>query len=424
MIEDSLAFFQKVMDRADDPDPAVRLDTAVVCRRMADTQLILGRWPDAKANYLRTIQLLDGLSPELRDAAEQQDNLAGCYTSLGHLAGDTGRPDECERYHREALAIHERQAHQRPDDPGPRQGIAQCEHNLGGIQQIKRPEEIESHYRRSIDLRDEILRGRPEDEQTQAALAQTLINLALHYQGTNRPAEATEAYVRADTLLRPLVARYPEEEDYSLSLAALDHNWAYLLEAVGQAPSAFARLGEAILLSEEVLRREPLHIVARSRAVNSHGVRVHLYERRGRWADAVRDWDRIVEIEEGKVWLNRALLAVALGRAGDRVRAVAEARALKDLAEVSNEGLWTLAGVCARAAAEWRKDDQTLSTERDQRFEESATAAVVLLRKLHEKGYFKNLVNAVSLRTDADLKILRDRPDFQRLLAPGGSPPR
>lgn len=114
---------------------------------------------DARADDLtRTGQLdaaealcaeaLDLLTTGDRDAVKG-DGLTGIYYRLGQLAQQRGHRESAERWHREALAIHEA--------TGDRLGMAMALTELGGIaRQWARWDEAEHHLTRSLALREEL----------------------------------------------------------------------------------------------------------------------------------------------------------------------------------------------------------------------------------------------------------------------------
>jgi len=65
-------------------------------------------------------------------------------------------------------------------------------------------------------------------------------------------------------------------------------------------------------------------------------------------------------------------------------------------------------GVVARAVVE--------PGEREARAERYGLRAVALLEKLQGTGHFKDAGHAQSLQSDENLRALRDRGDYQRLL--------
>lgn len=100
--------------------------------------------------------------------------------------------------------------------------------------------------------------------------------------------------------------------------------------------------------------------------------------------------------------------AVCLARAGEYVRAVAEANALTEGKDLPGGTIYDLACVCALAAA-GVKDDAKLR-------EQYAGRAVILLQQARKAGYFKQRANIPHMKQDGDLQSLRERTDYRDLL--------
>jgi serine/threonine-protein kinase len=413
--EDALAFFQGVFAGADDPDPAVRLDAARAYQRAATIQARLSRYTDAVQNWGRAIDLVEALPAAQRDQYETQELLAVCYSDRGFLSPPPNR----DRFLGKALEIKERLAQEKPDDPGRQNALAATEHQLGQVLvEASRLAEAEAHYRRAVAIRTRLIQDHPQEEGYQEALAGDYVNLGLLYAHTKREAEAVAMYKKIETLLRPLIARHPEDVRQPLTLAAAETNWGLGLLSKGQSQAAVARCTEAVKLAEGALQREPSHYMARGIALNAHGARAQSYEALGLWAEAARDRDRVVELDEGpQRWTPRVFRALARARAGDHARAVAEAETLAGQPEVTADGQWELARVHALSVKAAHSDTALSTAERDALAERYAAAAVALLQKLQEKGYFKDARRAKWLDTDPDWQPLRGRADFRKLLA-------
>jgi hypothetical protein len=419
LLQDALAFYQEILHQADSPDPVVRRDTAVACKRAGDIQHVLGQGEAAAANYRRAIALVEGRPAADRDAALCQTVLAGCHNNLGLLANDARRWDEAEREHRAALGIFERLARERRDDAAAQSGVADSEHDLGAVYQLSdRPADAVPHYTRAITLRAALVHDYPHEERYQAALADDYVDLALLYQQTGRDEEVAPTSARAEALLRPLADRHAPGERYALSLAGLYINWGYFLAAHGESAQGLKLHDQAVRLADAALLHEPQDTFCRQRALRAHGARAEVLEFLGKFADSVKDWDRVVDLAEGPariVW--RGSRARLLARAGDHARAVAEA---DDLAARPDTPAPTLYGVAWVYALEWaatRAGTSLAPAERDGRAERYASRAVALLRQLQGQGYFKDAAHVQELRGNKDLWALHDREDFRPLLA-------
>jgi tetratricopeptide (TPR) repeat protein len=418
LLEDALAFYLAQLEGADDPDPAVRRDAALACRRAADIQQVMGQAEAAAANYRRVLALLSDLPQQMREAPENQTAQASCLNNLAVLAGRAGRENEAERHQRSALAIRERLARSHPDDPGMQNALAETVHNLGAIYyNTHRWADAEKACLRAVEIRAGLVRAHPREERYQAALAQDYLNLGRLYHTRSRLTEASAAYKKADALLRPLADRGPPAGTYTLSLVVLYYNWGYLLAGEKCSRESLARLDEAVRRAEAAHRHEPRHPEARERASQAHVARAEVHEYFGNLAGCVKDWDRAVKLAEGPARFNwRLTRARVLTSTADHVRATAEADELAKLPLARGVNLYSLARIYSLAIPPARADAGLAPSEREARAEDYGSRGVALLWKLHGEGYFKDPEHARSLRTDDGLRSLRDRDDFQQLL--------
>jgi serine/threonine-protein kinase len=376
-LEHALAFYQAVLAQADDPDPAVRRDAAFAYAQTGALQFLLNRPGPAVENLRRALALLEDLPAEDRDRPECRAREAACHGFLGFDALVAGRPQEAERHFRAECGLCERLAREEPGKAEWQDALAQAEHHLGRLCQSApgRAAEAEAHYERAVALRTRLVEEHPDVAAYQAHLAETCVNLAVltgsgrRWQGRDPPAEALEV------------------------------------------------LDRAVEMAEAALRQEPRHIAALGTARNAHAARAEMYQDLGTWAEAVKDWDRVVEVDTGsQAWVNRAMRAFALARAGDHARAAAEAEALEGRPEVTDDGRYNLACVWALAAGPARADSRLPADHRQPLAERYAARAVAVLGKLRAQGYFRDATHARDLAEDPDLQALRGRPDFRRLL--------
>ena len=151
--------------------------------------------------------------------------------------------------------------------------------------------------------------------------------------------------------------------------------------------------------------------------MQAHGNRAQLHDGLGQWTDAVKEWDRVVVLNDApSTWLYRLFRAVALSRAGDHVRATNEAEALANEPEMSADGLDSLAGLFVRSIGAARQDVAVAQVKRKALVDQYAVRAVALYTKLLDLGYFQDAEIVKKFMNDKDLSVLRDRPDFQKLM--------
>jgi tetratricopeptide (TPR) repeat protein len=160
---------------------------------------------------------------------------------------------------------------------------------------------------------------------------------------------------------------------------------------------------QAIATLEPVYRAEPRDVLSKQFLRNSHGGRALAYEALKKHAEALKDWDRAIELssprEQG---ISRAFRANSLLHAGQIAEAVAEVAELTKL-DNWNAGQW-YDFACVYAVAAGNTADKK---------QQYADRAMELLHKAVQAGY----KDAAHMAKDSDLDSLRDREDFKKLMA-------
>ena len=411
MQEDLLAFYQLILQRADSPDPNIRLDSAFAYEQTGNIQATLGQIEPASENFQRALALVEGLPDDYLSRPAVRNLLALCHNQLVEEALRAGRQEEAEAHYREAFGLLDRLARDHPEDPKAQNGLATAEHNLGVLCQLsRRSPEAEEHYVRAIAIRAELARRSPSDQSYASSLAETHSNLGEVYFALARNSESAAEYEKAAALLGPLVAEHPEVPVYALSLAGVYSNWGNLFRATGKPADALRALSQAVDLAEGVLAREPNYATACARGYTAHGSRAQALENQRQWADAVLDWERCIALTSGsRQWMPRLGRALALARGGQRARAGAEAELLENEIGITKEQRYDLA--CLYALSLESTDSNSTNPEADR----YSARAIALLQKLQTDGFFLEPKHADLLRSDNDLLALRSRREFQQL---------
>ena len=146
------------------------------------------------------------------------------------------------------------------------------------------------------------------------------------YENAKQTRQEAAAYQEALGILEPLANSHPAHVWYAASLASLRINLAGLWLTQGRARDALQQYTLALESLQDVLRREPNHAQASKDLLPAHGGRAQTLSRLGRPAEAVKDWDRVVELSSEAERANfRLLRAEVLIAAGDLARAASEA---------------------------------------------------------------------------------------------------
>jgi tetratricopeptide (TPR) repeat protein len=334
-----------------------------------------GRLKEAEGEYRAGLALAQRLVAADPAAADNRHDLAGLHGNLGILLKDTGRPDEAEKEYSAALSIMQRLADDYPAVPRYRERLGNTHMNLDALyHDYKLSKEKEEEQKRSAVAEFQRLsHEHPDVPRYQQRLAQSLNNL-----GTLFQAEAEQEFRRASALLGELLKEFPAGSDYHNLLANALEALAELAQARKEFAEARKLLEDALPHNHEALQARPRDPYFRAcfRSTLQTLAEVHLAQ--GEHAEA----------------------SAAAGQL---------AEAAVDLAKDRYKAACVLAG-CVPLAA---KDNKLPEARRQELARGYAGRAVAALRQAVADGHR----DAAQLRKDPALDPLRQRDDFQKLLA-------
>jgi tetratricopeptide (TPR) repeat protein len=415
-LEDALTFYQEVLKGQDDPDPAVRFDASRAYIQTAVAQITLGQGAPAIDNLRRAQALLEALVAEHPEEAEYRGRLASCLLNLSNCP--IPRP-QAEEQIRQARDLLERLVAEHPDVAGWHNELATSYMDLGRLFQTnKQPGRAVPEYLRAVAIRTRLTRELPDVARYKSQLAGNYVNLGLAQHQTGHPAEADKAFQAAEALLDPLSREHPQELSYALSLAALYANWT-LVPADGpdKLAAVLARLNKAVTLAEWVHRQEPQFPTASNTVLQVHGARAYVHQAMKHWADAVPDWDRVIELAaEPERTFRRGERAAALANAGQHARAAAEAESLLK-GSPSDRVLFNLAVTYTSCMTAARADSHLSAAQKAAVEDRYGAQVVALLRRLHARGFFKDAYHRRLLKDDdPNANPLWARADYRELI--------
>src|SRR5262249_37748474 len=148
-----------------------------------------------------------------------------------------------------------------------------------------------------------------------------------------------------------------------------------------------------------------IDVTARRSLRHAHVSRAFALDDLKRHTEAALDWDKAIELSP-----EAERVGVRLARACSRVRAGQVDAAIQEAEELARNAdtdtLYNAACVLALAAARRNEAGGSLSKE------ECANRAIALLRQAVAKGY----QDVEHMKNDDDLKALRGREDYEKLL--------
>jgi tetratricopeptide (TPR) repeat protein len=374
----------------------------------------LGKWPEAEAAYRQALALQEPLVAEFPAVPEYRDQLVRCHNNLAVLLATLGKRPEAEAEYRKTLTLQAQLAADFLTVPEYRQSLAMLYNNLGILLlELGKRSEAETAHRQALGLLEQLAADFHTLPDHRQELANTHNNLGNLLKDRRKRPEAEAEYRRAIALQERLAADFPTVPDYALSLGGSYCNLGTLVLAWGEAAASLDWFAKALATLRPVLAQESRLARARLFLRNVHWGRALALDRLGRHAEAVADWQQALAHNDDKAFdsWNRLRRSSSLARAGQHAQATAAVEDLLRRGNADSGTLYDAARVYALAAAQAAK--QTWPSTSSLRAEQYARRSLALLRQAVQKGY----KDVAHMKKDTDLDSLRQRPDFQQLLA-------
>jgi serine/threonine-protein kinase len=375
-----------------------------------------GKPGEALRSMLRARDILLGVIRAHPEVARFQADLARTWGNLAALHRAAGRPGEALESNGQARDILLGLSRAHPGVTAYRADAARIWYGLGNLQREagKHGEALES-YVRARDIQLGLTGAHPQVAQYQSELADTWNNLGLLQSETGKPGQALRSYERARDVYLMLSRANPEVHRYQGNLAGAFVNLSNLQRGAGNAEEALKSAGSAIPLLAAARRRAPRHPTYRLFLRNAHWSRARALARLGRHREAVADWDEALRLNATPAATAGFRLgrADALARAGDYIRAAAEAGELAGGGSPPGAMLYDLSCAFSLSASAASRDAARPLPEREKYAEAWSRQAVSLLRSAAAAGFFRDAASRARLGKDSDLDSLRGRDDYR-----------
>jgi serine/threonine protein kinase/Flp pilus assembly protein TadD len=383
--------------------PRYRQELAVSHNNLGNLLKNLGKRVEAEQQYRQALPLQEKLAAEFPAVPAYRQELARSHNGLGLLLADLGKHPETEQQYRQALALQERLAADFPTVPDYRQELAGSHNNLGLLLAgLGKYPEAEKQLRQALALKEQLAADFPAVPAYRQELAGSHNNLGAVLAGLGKGPEAEQEHRQALALLEKLAADFPAMPQYQINLGGVYGNFGNLIRDGGQPGNSLEWYAKAIRTLTAVRDLDRRLVLPRQFLRNSHGGRAAAYDALHQYAEALKDWDRAIELSPPQEQPSyRASRATTRVNAGQVAEAVAEVAALTKIASW-NAGQWyDLA--CVYAVASGKSADKK---------QEYADRALELLHRAVKAGW----KDAAHIKKDTDLDPLRGREDFQKLI--------
>jgi tetratricopeptide (TPR) repeat protein/tRNA A-37 threonylcarbamoyl transferase component Bud32 len=435
----------------------------------------LGELKEAEQDYEQALSTYKQLAADFPTRPEFRQELAGSHTNRGIVLRATGRLKEAEQDWNEALSIRKQLAADFPSRPEFRQALAGSHNNRGVLRrETGRLREAEEDYDQALSIRKQLAADFPSRPDFRRALAGSHLNRGILRRETGRLKEAEEDYGHALSIQKQLAADFPTRPDFRQELANSHNSRGSLLTDTGRFKEAEEEFDQALSIHKQLAADFPTRPEFRRMLASSHLNRGTLLRTKGRVQEAEEEFDQALTIlkqlaadfpnqpdlrgELAGTYVNLATLHQTQGNGAAAKRLLLEGRPHHLVALEANPRHPAyrqfyrkhLAVLIAAHAGLLEQDDavRTAETCRDlgwnapadaydaacflslcvpivakhdkldaaQRKEAAqfyGDAAMKLLRDAVSKGY----KDAAHIKQDADLGPLRQREDFQKLVA-------
>jgi tetratricopeptide (TPR) repeat protein len=387
--------------------PQYRLELAISHSGLGSLRAGVGRRAEAESAYRQALAILEKVAADYSAVPRYRVALARTHHGLAILLNRQGQSAEAETPFRQALAIYKKLVAEYPAVPQYCQELANVHNNLAVmLRDLGKREDAESAYRQALAIQEQLAADYPAVPRYREDLAKHNDNLGNLLRDLNKCAEAETAYLRALAIEETLAADFPDVLGYRIDLGGSQCNIGRLLRDSNLPEQSLPWFDKAIAALEDVLRQVKVDVTAQQFLRNALWGRALALDDLKRHAEAARDWDKVVELSpEAQRAGFRANRAVSRVRAGQVDAAIQEA---EELAKDANADMLYNAA-CVLALAAGRPDEAGGSLSK----EKCARRAVALLRQAVAKGF----KDADHMKNDDDLKALRGRDDFKKLLA-------
>jgi serine/threonine-protein kinase len=376
--------------------------------------------PEAEELYgeaLKTLEALvnahPGKAEYLRGLAEQRHKLAFLYSR-------TDRHARAGEGYQQALAIRQQLVRDYPRHLGYREDLGWSYYNLGTwYRNDGNPRQAEEAFRKARTIWQELADANPSVTHYQGILAMALQRQGSLYTSENKPEQAAGPYRQALEIAERLVKLNPANLGYAVDLGGAYCNMGWGRTRGGDPSGALPWFDKAQATLENVRKRDPDNGMARAYLRNTHQNRAEALLRVDRPADALKEWDRALDLDtldtdRDYSRIGRALALARLGKCDEAVT-IADDHVARLGDPVGGRG-YQAARIFSLASAAVGRDAAREAAERQKLAEQYAACAVALLQRAASQEYFSEPADVADLKRNTDFDPLRSREDFRRLL--------
>jgi serine/threonine protein kinase len=386
-----------------------------------------GRLSEAGAAYSDALRISKQLVTDFPTRPEFRQDLALSHSNLASLLTTTGQLDEAKTAYTEALAVRTQLAADFPNQPEFRQELATSHNNLGVLfRHTGRLQEAESAYANALTIQKQLVADFPRRPAFLQDLAGSHNNLGNLLSDGGRWKEAELAHSEALAVTKQLAADFPARPEFARDLAASHNNLGTIFSATGRLQEAELALAQAFALHRKLSIDFP-HVPDHHNLAAGTLANLAIIVRQRRDFSAARQrLDEALPYHQAALQANprhpeyrqfyrNNLAELTLSCAGqcDRAAALATATKRRGLGWSPAADAHDAACMLAQCVPIVEKHDKLDATKRQAEAQFYANEAMKMLHDAIAMG-FKDVAH---MKQDRDLDPLRQREDFQKLLA-------
>jgi tetratricopeptide (TPR) repeat protein len=251
----------------------------------------------AKNDYDQALSIQKELSAQFPARPEFRQDLATSHHNRGNLLSAMGRPKEAEQDYDQSLSIYKQLSAQLPSRPEFRQGLASSHLSRGALlYNTRRLKAAKNDYDQALSIQKELSAQFPSCPEFRQDLAASHNNRGNLLATTGRPKEAEQDFDQALSIHKQLAADFPFRPQFRQDLATSHHNRGNLLSAMGRLEAAEQDYGQAVSIYKQLASDFTARLDFRQKLAGSHNSRGLLLHAAGRLQEAEKDHDQALSI--------------------------------------------------------------------------------------------------------------------------------
>jgi serine/threonine protein kinase len=406
-------YAQLAQQQVDDPQlEAQRARAFLQLGRLLD---LLGKSGEALDSYREAETILAGLSSEHPEVPEYEDGYAQALLELGTLHQLAKNYPQAQNALDRALPIRQRLADENPNVPQFQQALARSYHQLARLYQVQdQTAQARTTYETALRTFEKLSEAHPEQAILRELRARTHLSLGTAYanarhnavaQEVENVSKANENYMAARALLTKLDHEQPGDPAYQSPLAESHHLLGSLRRREGKFEQALPFYKESLGILEDLVRDHPDVPQYRFLLGTVRHARGFTYLKLDQLDQARAEYVKAAEVTE------------PLARQYHSTDSPEKPGTLpyfyqEELGKLS----FDRACLDALSLAAVQKNTKRQPAERAKQMEQYGQDAVVQLRKSWDAWLRDYPGDPIKVLDDPELKPLRDRKDFSRLI--------